>query len=70
MSTGAQFGLTRIEVGMKLEDDAFENWKDWAIGESVKRQQSASDTYHDINHTDATTSSAGRSETDAVEEAT
>jgi small subunit ribosomal protein S23 len=33
LSTGAYFGKTRLEVGMELEDKAYESWKKWATKE-------------------------------------
>ncbi|KAI9790947.1 MAG: mitochondrial ribosomal small subunit component [Candelina submexicana] len=31
ISTGAYFGKTALQVGMELEDKAYEEWKEWAI---------------------------------------
>lgn len=31
LSTGAYFGLTRLEIGMELEDKVYEKWKASAI---------------------------------------
>lgn len=35
---GAYFGKTRLDVGMQLEDQEFENWKIWAGKESANRE--------------------------------
>ncbi|KAG8527987.1 uncharacterized protein KY384_006903 [Bacidia gigantensis] len=36
---GAQFGLSPMEVGMKLEDDEYERWKVWAQQQTELDQQ-------------------------------
>jgi small subunit ribosomal protein S23 len=41
LAVGAYFGLSQLEVGMKLEDEMYEGWKAWAAGE-VQTQQMAS----------------------------
>ncbi|KAI9751688.1 MAG: hypothetical protein M4579_005953 [Chaenotheca gracillima] len=33
-ATGAYFGKTALEVGMELEDKAYEDWKTWALAEA------------------------------------
>ena len=30
LSTGAYFGMSPLEVGMQLEDQKFEEWREWA----------------------------------------
>lgn len=46
MSTGAYFGKGALEVGMELEDKAYEQWKEWATQEveTMERQRSAAYT--------------------------
>ncbi|KAK1239373.1 hypothetical protein MKX07_008861 [Trichoderma sp. CBMAI-0711] len=39
---GAYFGKTRLEVGMQLEDQEYENWKIWAGKETANREARAS----------------------------
>lgn len=38
---GAYFGKTRLDVGMQLEDQEFENWKVWAGKEAANREARA-----------------------------
>ncbi len=33
LSTGAYFGKSSLEIGMELEDQAYEEWKIWAMKE-------------------------------------
>lgn len=35
---GAYFGKSRLDVGMQLEDQEFENWKIWAGKETANRE--------------------------------
>lgn len=39
---GAYFGKTRLDVGMQLEDQEYENWKIWAGKETANREARAS----------------------------
>lgn len=39
---GAYFGKTRLDIGMQLEDNEFENWKIWAGKETANREARAS----------------------------
>lgn len=39
---GAYFGKTRLDIGMQLEDQEFENWKIWAGKETASREARAS----------------------------
>lgn len=39
LSTGAFFGLGPLAIGMKLEDDAYENWREWAREQTVALRQ-------------------------------
>jgi small subunit ribosomal protein S23 len=45
MSTGAFFGLGPLEIGMKLEDAAYEQWREWAKQETIARRQLESAAY-------------------------
>lgn len=38
---GAYFGKSRLDVGMLLEDQEFENWKIWAGKEAADREARA-----------------------------
>lgn len=46
LATGAYFGKSALQVGMELEDRAFERWKEWAQKEALLAEQkrAASDT--------------------------
>ena len=35
---GAYFNMTRLDVGMQLEDREFESWKAWAIQEAAAQE--------------------------------
>lgn len=35
---GAYFGKSRLDVGMQLEDQEFENWKTWAGKQTIQRE--------------------------------
>lgn len=54
-ATGAFFGKGPLEVGMHLENSAFEDWKAWAIKESMalKQMQSAAYTGNEVEEADA-----------------
>jgi len=46
LSTGAYFGKSILEIGMELEDQAYESWKQWATKEIqvIEQQRSAAYT--------------------------
>ncbi|KAM3435479.1 hypothetical protein NHJ13734_005515 [Beauveria thailandica] len=50
---GAYFGMTRGDVGMKLEDQEFENWKVWAGKETAARQAQAASEVETFDPNDA-----------------
>lgn len=39
LATGAYFGKSTLQVGMELEDKAFERWKEWAQKEAILAEQ-------------------------------
>ena len=39
LSTGAFFGPGPVEIGMQLEDKAYENWRKWALQETEALRQ-------------------------------
>lgn len=43
MALGAYFGKGPLEIGMELEDQKFEDWREWATKEAalVKQQQTS-----------------------------
>ncbi|KAI9734764.1 MAG: mitochondrial ribosomal small subunit component [Claussenomyces sp. TS43310] len=45
LSTGAYFGKSMLEVGMELEDQAYESWKEWAKGEIAIIEQQRNAAY-------------------------
>jgi small subunit ribosomal protein S23 len=45
MAYGAFFGPGALEIGMQLEDQQYENWKEWAIKESNALKQLQSSAY-------------------------
>jgi small subunit ribosomal protein S23 len=44
-STGAYFGKSAMEVGMELENKAWEDWKAWAQKEITQARQTAASSY-------------------------
>jgi small subunit ribosomal protein S23 len=45
LSYGSFFGLGPLEIGMKLEDAAYEDWKQWAIKETAALKQLQNSAY-------------------------
>lgn len=45
LSTGAYFGKSALEVGMELENKAWEDWKTWARQEITRVRQTAASSY-------------------------
>lgn len=41
-ATGAVFGPSRLEIGMQLENEEFERWKQWAKAEAQAQVQQES----------------------------
>jgi small subunit ribosomal protein S23 len=43
LSTGSYFSKSMLEIGMELEDRAYESWKDWAVKEveAIEQQKQA-----------------------------
>jgi small subunit ribosomal protein S23 len=42
---GAYFGKTPMQIGMELEDQQFEEWKKWAVEETMKIEAERSQAY-------------------------
>lgn len=38
-STGAYFGLSYLQIGMQLEDKTYEEWKLWALKDTLEQEQ-------------------------------
>lgn len=53
LNTGAFFGLGPLEIGMKLEDRAYENWRTWAEKEIVALKQLQGSAYTGTENEDA-----------------
>jgi small subunit ribosomal protein S23 len=49
LSTGAYFGKSVLEVGMEIEDQAYEEWKAWATKEIEKNEQLRSSAYTGVD---------------------
>ena len=45
LHTGANFGPSAMEIGMKLEKEEYERWKAWAEAEALATQQRQSSMY-------------------------
>jgi small subunit ribosomal protein S23 len=48
LAMGAFFGAGPMEVGMKLEDVQYENWKSWAVNETQALKQLSQSAYTGI----------------------
>jgi hypothetical protein len=61
LSTGAYFGKSTLDIGMEMEDQAYEEWKAWAIKEvdAMERQKDAVYTNFDNPDDDDTTATPG-----------
>ena len=56
LSTGAYFNKGALEVGMELEDQKYEEWREWALKEITALKQMQGSAYTGIDNADATTS--------------
>ncbi|WPH01911.1 Hypothetical protein R9X50_00476500 [Acrodontium crateriforme] len=67
LATGAFFGLGPIEVGMKIEDQHYDNWKIWAEKEITKQQQLQGSAYTgtEIEEDDSALDGASENPSDA-----
>lgn len=45
LSTGAYFGLGPLQTGMRIEDQMYESWKEWAQKEIVAQKALAGSAY-------------------------
>lgn len=61
LSTGAYFGKSTLEIGMMLEDQAYEEWKAWAMKEieATERQKDSVYTSFGVPEEEDTTTTAG-----------
>ena len=48
LSTGAYFGSNQLDIGIQLEGAAYEDWKQWAQAESLRKRQEAAAMYTDL----------------------
>jgi small subunit ribosomal protein S23 len=53
LSVGAFFGLGPMEIGMQLEDRAYEHWKEWAIKEAAALKQLQGSAYSGVGTEEA-----------------
>ncbi len=49
LSTSAYFGKSVLEVGMELEDKAYESWKAWAMNEIEVQERQRATAYTDTS---------------------
>ena len=66
--TGASFGLGPIDIGMHLENTAFEDWKLWAQNESTKSRQDTAAMYTDLDAGEASSEFENNAADSALEE--
>ena len=52
MYTGAQFGPSTMEIGMKLEDEEYARWRTWAEKEAEALEQKRAAMYTGTNSGD------------------
>ncbi len=67
-ATGAYFGKSMLDIGMELEDKAFEEWKEWAASEVVKTEQKRAAMYTGLDNDSMATSPDDPETEAAVEE--
>ncbi|KAI4095196.1 MAG: hypothetical protein LQ348_004649 [Seirophora lacunosa] len=48
LATGAYFGKSTLQIGMELEDKAYEEWKAWASNEVMEQEQKRAAMYTGI----------------------
>jgi small subunit ribosomal protein S23 len=48
LATGAYFGKSMLEIGMQLEDQAYESWKKWATTEIGLKEQLKNAAYTNV----------------------
>ena len=53
LHVGAYFGKSALEIGMELEDKAFEDWKEWATKEIAAQKQAAGASLTSADNDDA-----------------
>ena len=62
LSTGAFFGAGPLEIGMRLEDGAYEHWRAWAKREIEAQRQLQGSAYTGTENEEAEAEAAGREE--------
>lgn len=67
LSTGAMFGPGPLEIGMKLEDKAYEDWKEWAIKEIASLKQLQGSAYTGTESEDSEAEPTEESEAEVQE---
>ena len=67
-AVGAFFGPGPVEVGMGLEDKAYEQWKAWAEKEVASMKQMAGAAYTGVENQDAAISSPEQPEQEDLQE--
>ncbi len=45
LAVGAQFGKSYMEIGMELEDRQYEEWRAWALSETIRVEQLRASSY-------------------------
>ena len=50
LATGAYFGKSMLQIGMELEDKAYEKWKEWATKEIILAEQKQAGAYTGVNN--------------------
>ena len=55
--TGAFFGSSQIDIGAQLEGAAYDDWKQWAQEESLRKRQEAAAMYTDLESEKSSASS-------------
>jgi len=70
LSTGAYFGKSRLEVSMGIEDQVFEEWKEWAMKEAETTEAQRNAVYTGLDMEDAETAIPAVEEPEDITEAT
>lgn len=66
--TGSSFGLSQVDIGIHLEGEAYEDWKQWAQEEALRKRQEAAAMYTDTDNEQPSDSIEAKGEESLIEE--
>lgn len=56
LATGAYFGKSALQIGMELENEEWERWKEWAAKEHTLSEQRRAAMYTEVDDVDSSDS--------------